>query len=108
MVLKPRRKPGVADVSDLSKNEVVKWQHRWYLPLIIGMGFIFPTLVAGLGWGDYAGGFFFAGAARLAFVHHVSADPAPNVFAFLLTVSPITVDFLRQLARALARRAALR
>jgi stearoyl-CoA desaturase (delta-9 desaturase) len=70
MVLKPRRKPGVADVSDLSKNEVVKWQHRWYLPLIIGMGFIFPTLVAGLGWGDYAGGFFFAGAARLAFVHH--------------------------------------
>jgi stearoyl-CoA desaturase (delta-9 desaturase) len=34
------------------------------------MGFLFPTLVAGLGWGDWAGGFFFAGAARLCFVHH--------------------------------------
>lgn len=76
MVLKPRRKPGVADVSDLSKNEVVIWQHRWYLPLIIGMGFVFPTVVAGLGWGDWKGGFFFAGAARLAFVHHVSR-PSP-------------------------------
>jgi stearoyl-CoA desaturase (delta-9 desaturase) len=70
MILKPRRKPGTADVSDLSNNEVVKWQHRWYLPLIIGMGFVFPTMVAGLGWGDWRGGFFFAAAARLAFVHH--------------------------------------
>ncbi|KAM0753685.1 putative stearoyl-CoA 9-desaturase [Meredithblackwellia eburnea MCA 4105] len=70
MIVKPRRKPGVADVSDLSKNEVVKWQHRWYLPLIIGMGFVFPTVVAGLFWGDWRGGFFFAGAARLLFVHH--------------------------------------
>lgn len=70
MVLKPRRKPGVADVSDLAKNEVVIWQHKWYLPLIIGMGFLFPMTVAGLGWGDWAGGFYFAGAARLMFVHH--------------------------------------
>lgn len=72
MIVKPRRKPGMADVSDLSKNEVVKWQHRYYLPLIIMMGFAFPTMVAGFGWGDWAGGFFFAGAARLMFVHHVS------------------------------------
>ncbi|WAQ90824.1 hypothetical protein PtA15_13A223 [Puccinia triticina] len=70
MVVKPRRKPGVADVSDLSRNQVVRWQHRWYLPLIFGMGFFFPTLVAGLGWGDWRGGFFYAGAARLLFVHH--------------------------------------
>ncbi|GAA5915521.1 hypothetical protein JCM8208_007476 [Rhodotorula glutinis] len=70
MIVKPRRTPGVADVSDLSVNEVVKWQHRWYVYLIVGMGFVFPTLVAGLGWGDYRGGFFFAGAARLLFVHH--------------------------------------
>ncbi|GAA5942829.1 stearoyl-CoA 9-desaturase [Sporobolomyces koalae] len=70
MLVKPRRTPGVADVSDLSNNEVVKWQHRWYVYLIVGMGFVFPTLVAGLGWGDWRGGFFFAGAARLLFVHH--------------------------------------
>ncbi|GAA6054310.1 hypothetical protein NBRC10513_006452 [Rhodotorula toruloides] len=70
MIVKPRRRPGVADVSDLNNNPVVKWQHRFYLPLILGMGFIFPTIVAGLGWGDFRGGFFFAGAARLLFVHH--------------------------------------
>ena len=73
MLVKPRRKPGVADVSDLSKSEVVRWQHRWYLQLILFMGFILPTVVAGLGWGDWKGGFFYAATARLVFVHHVSA-----------------------------------
>lgn len=70
MIVKPRRKQGFADVSDLQNSEVVRWQHRWYIPLIFGMGFVFPTLVAGLLWGDLRGGFFFAGAARLLFVHH--------------------------------------
>lgn len=70
MVLLPRRKPGVADISDLSKNPVVAFQHRQYLPLLILMGFIVPTVVAGLGWGDWWGGYFYAGAARLCFVHH--------------------------------------
>ena len=31
---------------------------------------MFPCLVAGLLWGDYRGGFFIAGIARLVFVHH--------------------------------------
>ncbi|PSR76201.1 hypothetical protein EW026_g6680 [Hermanssonia centrifuga] len=69
MLFKPRYKPGVADVSDLSKSEVVRWQHRWYVWLILGFGFVVPTIVAGL-WGDIKGGFFYAGAARLCFVHH--------------------------------------
>ncbi len=73
MIFKPRTKIGVADVSDLTRNKVVRWQHRNYLSLLLTMGFVFPTLVAGLGWGDWRGGFFFAGAARLVFVHHVSA-----------------------------------
>ncbi|KAF9032867.1 hypothetical protein BDZ89DRAFT_1063222, partial [Hymenopellis radicata] len=70
MLVRPRRKPGVADVSDLSKSAVVKWQHRYYLPLILFMGLGFPTLVAWLGWGDARGGFVFAGVCRLVFVHH--------------------------------------
>jgi len=70
MLFKPRRAIGVADVSDLQKNPVVQWQHRYYVPLIVGMGFLFPTMVAGLGWSDWRGGFFYAGAARLLFVHH--------------------------------------
>jgi len=70
MLFKPRRKPGVADISDLNKNEVVRWQHRYFVYLILLMGFAVPTAVAGFGWGDWAGGYFFAGAARLCFVHH--------------------------------------
>lgn len=34
------------------------------------MGFGVPTIVPGLLWGDYWGGFIYAGAARLTFVHH--------------------------------------
>ncbi|KAH9952463.1 delta9-fatty acid desaturase [Russula dissimulans] len=70
MIVKPRRKPGVADVSDLSKNEVVRWQHRWYVWLIILMGLGLPTVIPGLLWGDWRGGYVYAGAARLVFVHH--------------------------------------
>ncbi|KAK0232919.1 delta 9-fatty acid desaturase protein [Armillaria fumosa] len=72
MLVKPRRKPGVADVSDLSKNNVVKWQHKHYLTLILAMGFLFPSLIAWLGWGDAKGGFVYAGVMRLVFVHHLT------------------------------------
>jgi stearoyl-CoA desaturase (delta-9 desaturase) len=70
MIFKPRTKIGVADISDLTRNKVVRWQHKHYLPLMIFMGLIFPMAVAGFGWGDWRGGYFFAGAARLTFVHH--------------------------------------
>ncbi|KAH7105195.1 hypothetical protein BKA62DRAFT_691981 [Auriculariales sp. MPI-PUGE-AT-0066] len=70
MVLLPRRKPGVADITDLARNPIVAFQHKHYLALLIFMGFIVPTAVAGLCWGDWLGGYFFAGAARLCFVHH--------------------------------------
>ena len=70
MLVKPRGKIGVADISDLSKSKVVRWQHRHYLTLLVTCALGIPTLVAGLGWGDWWGGLFFAGAARLVFVHH--------------------------------------
>ncbi|KAJ8496435.1 hypothetical protein ONZ45_g12446 [Pleurotus djamor] len=70
MLVKPRRKPGVADVSDLSKNAVVKWQHRHYVKLILIMGFLLPSIIPWLGWGDFRGGFIYAGVLRLVFVHH--------------------------------------
>nr|WPS94691.1 Cytochrome b5-like Heme/Steroid binding domain [Naematelia aurantialba] len=70
MLVKPRGKIGVADISDLTRNKVVRWQHQNYLALLVIMGFVFPTVVAGLGWGDWKGGIYFAAAARLVFVHH--------------------------------------
>lgn len=63
---------GRVDISDLNRNAIVTFQHKYYLPLAIFAAFVFPTLVAGLGWGDYIGGFFFAGVARLVFVHHAT------------------------------------
>ncbi|KAG1900408.1 uncharacterized protein F5891DRAFT_1033918 [Suillus fuscotomentosus] len=70
MIVKPHRKPGVANVSDLTKNEVVRWQHKYYLSLVMIMGFLFPTVVAGLGWGDWQGGYVYAGLLHLCFLHH--------------------------------------
>ena len=75
MILKPRRKPGVADVSDLAKNPVVRWQHRNYLSLLLLMGFAVPTIICWFLWNDARGGYVYAGVLRLCFVHHVSFNP---------------------------------
>ena len=103
MLMKPRGKIGVADISDLTRNKDVRWQHKNYLALLLTMGFVFPTVVAGFGWGDWRGGFFFAATARLVFVHHVS-------IWFYRTASWLTlaVNVLRQFACPLARRQAIR
>ncbi|CAF3304341.1 unnamed protein product [Rotaria socialis] len=70
LIFKPRRRPGVADVTDLTRDISIQWQHRNYLTLAFLMSFVIPTLICGLGWGDYRGGYFFAGVLRLVFVHH--------------------------------------
>mgnify|MGYP000222780839 CR=1 FL=1 len=38
--------------------------------MLLFMGFVLPTLVCGYGWGDWHGGYFIAGVARLVFVQH--------------------------------------
>lgn len=90
MVFKPRRKPGVADVSDLARNPVVQFQHRWYVEMLLTMAFIAPTLIAGFGWGDFKGGFIYAGAARLVFVHHVCTNfllvPAKRSLSYIFSL----------------------
>ncbi|CAF2801816.1 unnamed protein product [Rotaria sp. Silwood2] len=70
LLFKPRRKPGVADITDLTHDSSVQWQHRNYVSLAFLMSFVLPTIICGLGWGDYRGGYFFAGVLRLVFVHH--------------------------------------
>ncbi len=69
LIFKPRRRPGVVDVTDLKNDQSIQWQHRNYLKLAFLMAFVCPTLVCGLGWGDYRGGYFFAGVLRLFIVH---------------------------------------
>ncbi|CAB5375913.1 stearic acid desaturase [Rhizophagus irregularis] len=63
---------GRADISDLNADQMIVIQHRYYGLFAIGMGFVLPTIVAGLGWGDYWGGFYYAALLRLTFVHHAT------------------------------------
>lgn len=63
---------GRTDISDLNEDPVVVWQHRHYLKVVAFMGLIFPMLVAGLGWGDYFGGFIYAGILRVFFVQQAT------------------------------------
>lgn len=65
-------KPGPADVSDLHKDPLVQWQHRWYFVILTVFGYLLPMVIPGLLWGDWKGGFFFVGALRMTACHHVS------------------------------------
>jgi len=61
-----------ADIKDLSDSPMIRWQHKNYLWFGPFWAYVFPALVAGLGWGDWAGGFIYAGIIRLFFVHHAT------------------------------------
>ena len=52
------------------KVPLIRFQHAYYPLFALGMGFVVPTVVCGLGWGDWWGGYFLAGVARLVFVYH--------------------------------------
>jgi len=93
MLLKPRRKPGVADVSDLSKNPIIKWQHKYYLPMILIVAFVIPTFIPWLFWNDARGGYVYAGVVRLCFVHHVSHSYAYSQAPRLIEKSPVKSTF---------------
>ncbi|CAG8548898.1 6118_t:CDS:2 [Acaulospora morrowiae] len=73
MMLKQNpNKIGRADISDLNADPLIMLQNKYYGVFAVVMGFILPTVVAGLGWGDWRGGFFFAAISRLVFVHHAT------------------------------------
>ncbi len=56
-------------VADLAKDRLVMFQYRWYLPLAVFFGALFPTAIAAL-WSDTMGGFLVGGAARLMLEYH--------------------------------------
>lgn len=63
---------GKVDVSDLTSDPMLVWQDKafdWFSPIC---ALLLPTLVAGLGWGDWLGGLVYAGIIRLVFVHHAT------------------------------------
>ncbi|KAI9307058.1 delta-9 desaturase [Cunninghamella echinulata] len=72
LVSRPKNRIGYADVADLKADPLIQFQHKYYVWFALFFGFIFPTLVAGLGWGDFRGGYFYAAIVRLCFVHHAT------------------------------------
>lgn len=73
MIMKQNSKRiGRTDISDLNDDPVVVWQHRNYIKTAISMGMILPCLVTGLGWGDWMGGFIYAGIVRIFFVQQTT------------------------------------
>ena len=70
LVKQDKTKIGRTDISDLNASFMCRWQHKNYALIALLFGFVVPTVVAGLGWGDWRGGYFIAGVARLVFVHH--------------------------------------
>ncbi|OMH79101.1 putative acyl-CoA desaturase [Zancudomyces culisetae] len=72
LVRKDRRALGYADTTDLKANPVIRFQHKYYPALALLMAIAVPTLVCGLLWGDYRGGYFFAGITRMVVLHHAT------------------------------------
>jgi stearoyl-CoA desaturase (delta-9 desaturase) len=50
---------------------MVTWQHKYYAPIAISVGIVFPTLLAAA-WGDFWGGYFYAAMLRMVIVHHAT------------------------------------
>jgi len=65
-------KYGHVDVSDFKANPIVMFQHNNYLPIALSCGILAPTLICGLGWGDWAGGYFYAALLKMVVVHHTT------------------------------------
>lgn len=59
------------NVDELAKDPIVKFQHDFYLPIAIFMGFILPALIAAL-WGDVWGGLIIAGSLRTVYSQHIT------------------------------------
>lgn len=57
-------------VKDLTSNPRVMWQHKYYWPICIMVGFGLPTLI-GYFMGSTLGGFVFGGLLRVVVVHHL-------------------------------------
>lgn len=77
------------NVQDLAADPLVRFQHQYYVPLAIFMGFILPMGIAAL-WGDALGGLFVAGFIRLALQYQ--ATFSVNSFAHYIGTQPYSIS----------------
>jgi stearoyl-CoA desaturase (delta-9 desaturase) len=57
------------NVGDLFKDPLVKFQHKYYVPLTVLMVGVVPAAI-GMTWGDPLGAFLWAGVIRLVVQYH--------------------------------------
>lgn len=61
-------------VRDLQQDKLAWWQHQYYVPIAVFMGFGVPAIIGWMWGGPVAalGSFLLAGVARIVFVHHTT------------------------------------
>jgi stearoyl-CoA desaturase (Delta-9 desaturase) len=67
----PSGVPDFSNIPDLKKDRLLAFQHRYYVPLAVGLNFGLPIL-AGLLFHDFWGMLILAGVLRLVWSHHVT------------------------------------
>jgi len=67
----PSGKEDFSNIPDLRKDRLLAFQHRYYVPLAVGLNFGLP-IAAGLVFGDLWGMVILAGVLRLVWSHHVT------------------------------------
>ena len=74
MLSKPQAVTSFDAVRDLQQDALVRWQHRYYLPIALLAGFLLPAALGWIqgGWPAALGAFLIAGVARVVFVHHMT------------------------------------
>jgi len=78
------------DIADLESDPIVMWQNKYYGPLAFFIAFVLPPCIAGFGWGDWIGGYFFASILRIVIVHHSTF--CVNSLAHWLGDQPFAAD----------------
>ncbi|KAJ2751319.1 stearoyl-CoA 9-desaturase, partial [Coemansia nantahalensis] len=63
---------GYADMTDLHANKIVVWQYKYYFYICGFTSLVLPTVICGCLFGDWVGGFFWGGVARLVGVQQVT------------------------------------
>ncbi|MDF1759872.1 MAG: fatty acid desaturase [Coxiellaceae bacterium] len=61
-----------SNVEDLKADRMLSIMHTFYVPIAILSGFVLPTVIAGVFWGDWWGGLIIGGALRIAFNEQVT------------------------------------
>ena len=60
-----------SNVEELAQDPIIAFQHKYFVPLALLMGFGLPALIAAC-WGDSLGGLFLAGFLRIVINHHAT------------------------------------